>query len=541
MNAVVQPNVHHSIDRLVIGGRRLFGWGWVAHPERAVKAVHLRVEGEGWERRITAACDLDRHDVQEAHPQLVNAAASGFVVTGYIPEKPVKRAVLEVEVEGGGTFEIDVTERAETRHAERTRKRLVAWLAQAVWRRLKRGDIAGIVRRARAQRYTAPSLDDLGIVEQLLPALRPCASVCIVFDHNMGGGANQYCRNIVAGRVARGQAVVLCTYNLPMLEYRLHVHLPDAEPQVYRISTFLVLERIVESLAVAELFVNSPVSFDEPLLLAEWLARMRAEHPGVRLTVTAHDYFSICPSFVLLNAEGRYCGIPDIAECARCLKCHEASYVALTPPTEIGPWRALWGRCLQAADEVRCFSESTRQHLLRAYPALPPARITVIPHEATYVPARTPRVELRAPLVIGVIGEISPQKGAHVVRELVERIERGGIDARVVVLGTLNVPQRSDRLKVTGAYRREDLVDLVEANGINMFFFPSIWPETFSYVVAEMIALGLPIVAFDLGAPAERLRHHRNARLVAEVGADAALAALLDFHRQLALEDASAA
>jgi glycosyltransferase involved in cell wall biosynthesis len=533
--------LQHAIDRLVIGGRRLFGWGWAAHRERAVAAVHLRVEGDGWERRITAACELDRHDVQEAYPDLVNAGTAGFVITGYIPEKPVLRAVLEVEITGGTTFELDITKHAETRHAERTRRRLVTWVAQAVWRRLKRGDLAGIVRRARAQSYTAPSLDDIGIVGELLPMLREYPSVCVVFDHNMGGGANQYCRDIVAERVARGQAVVLCTYNLPMLEYRLHLHRPGAEPQVYRISTFLGLERIVESLPVAELFVNSPVSFDEPLLLAEWLARMRSEHRGVRLTVTAHDYFAICPSFVLLNADGRYCGIPDLAECASCLKRHEASYVALSPPTEIGPWRALWGRCLQAADEIRCFSDSTREHLLRAYPTLPVERITVVPHAATYVPARMPRVDARAPLVIGVVGEISPQKGAHVVREMVERIEREQLPVRVVVLGTLNVAQKSERLKVTGAYRREDLVSLIEENGVNMFFFPSIWPETFSYVVAEMIALGLPIVAFDLGAPAERLRHYRSARLAPEVSAEAALATLLDFHRQQALEEASAA
>src|SRR6185312_8950360 len=100
------------------------------------------------------------------------------------------------------------------------------------------------------------------------------------------------------------------------------------------ISTFLGLERIIESLPVAELFVNSPVSFDEPLLLAEWLARMRAEHRGVRLTVTAHDYFAICPSFVLLNADGRYCGIPDLAECASCMKRHEAFFFNDTATTE---------------------------------------------------------------------------------------------------------------------------------------------------------------------------------------------------------------
>ncbi len=533
--------IRHSIDRLVIGGRRVFGWGWAAHATRAVKAVHLRLEGDGWQRRLAAGFGLARQDVEEAFPGLVNGQASGFVVTGYLAGRAPRKLWLELTLDDGRTTEIDVTHIAETRYRERRKMRLLAWLARSVWRRLKRGDLAGIVRRARAQSYAAPSLDDMGIVAQLLPALGGHRSVCVLFDHNMGGGANQYCRNVVAERLARGEAVILCTYNLPMLEYRLHLFRPAAEPQVFRISTFLVLERILERVPQLELFVNSPVSFDEPLLLAEWLARMRAEHPGTHLTVTAHDYFSICPSFVLLNADGRYCGIPETAECARCLKRHEASYVALSPPTEIGPWRALWGRCLQAADEVRCFSESTRAHLLRAYPALAAGRITLVPHRVDFAPARLPRIDARAPLVIGVMGEISPQKGAHIVQDLVARLDDANTDARVVVLGTLNVAHKSERLRVTGAYRREQLVELIEAHGINMFLFPSVWPETFSYVVAELIALGAPLVAFDLGAPAERLRHYPKARLCGEVSAEAALATLLDFHRRLALEEASAA
>ncbi len=534
------PAIRHSIDRLVVSGRRLFGWGWAAHAEREIASVHLELEGEGWKRRLQAGIGLSRHDVEDAYPDLVNAAASGFVVTGYIPERTPLRAWLDVELQDGRRERVDVTHVVETRYAKRRRWRLAAWVAHAVWRRLKRGDIAGIVRRAKTQTYVAPSLDDIGVVEALIAALRRHRGLSIVFDHNMGGGANQYCRNIVAERNGRGEAVLLCTYNLPMLEYRLHVHEPGAESSVFRISTFLALERILEKMPSTELFVNSPVSFDEPLLLAEWLARMRAEFPASRLTVTAHDYFSICPSFVLLDADGRYCGIPEISRCAECLRRHPASYVALSPPTEIGPWRALWGRCLQAADEIRCFSESTRSHLLRAYPTLDLARIAVVPHKPDYVPARLPRAA-RGPLVIGVIGEISPQKGAWIVRDMVSLIERDGIDARVVVLGTLNVAYRSDRLRVSGAYRREELVDLIEEHGINMLFFPSIWPETFSYVVAEMVALRLPVVAFDLGAPGERLRQYPMARLCDEVSAEAALAALLDFHRQIERPSASVA
>jgi len=51
----------------------------------------------------------------------------------------------------------------------------------------------------------------------------------------------------------------------------------------------------------------------------------------------------------------------------------------------------------------------------------------------------------------------------------------------------------------------------------------------------------LPIVAFDLGAPVERLRGYPKARLVAEVSATAALDTLIGFHRELARAQATAA
>ncbi len=476
--------MQHGVDRIVVSGKRVFGWGWAAHPSRAVKAIHLHLEGEGWERSIPTGFGLAREDVERAFPELVNCAVSGFVVAGHIPDAPARRSWLEVEFEQGPHARIEVTNLIDNRYSRRTRYRQIGWIAQSVWRRLKRGDLLGIVRRASAQAYAVASMGDVSVIDEIMQILAHSRRIFVMFDHNMGGGANQYRRAVIAERVAA--------------------------------------------------FVNSPVSFDEPLLLAEWLARMRSEHPEVRLTVTAHDYFAVCPSFVLLNADGRYCGIPDISECAACLKRHPASNVALTPPTEIGPWRALWGRCLHTADEVRFFSESTRELFLRAYPTLPRERLTVVPHRSNYAPQRLPRANPAAPLVIGVLGEISMHKGASILKEMVRMIEASGADVRIVVLGTLHAALKSDRLTVTGAYDRAHLVELIEEHRINMFLFPSIWPETFSYVVAELIALEVPVVAFDLGAPGERLRDYPKARMCAEASAPAALAALVAFHRELA-------
>ncbi len=39
---------------------------------------------------------------------------------------------------------------------------------------------------------------------------------------------------------------------------------------------------------------------------------------------------------------------------------------------------------------------------------------------------------------------------------------------------------------------------------------PSIWPETFSFVTHEMLATGLPVFGFDIGAQGEALRRAPN-------------------------------
>jgi glycosyltransferase involved in cell wall biosynthesis len=527
-------DLHFSLDRIVATDNRIFGWGWAAHASLGVTDVHLRVAAGGQERRLRADHGHARADVANAFGHLRDGASSGFIVTGFVPHGEDRRVWLEVDLDDGERREFDITDLVHKRDQTARRKRQLAYVLRALWRRLRRGDLSGILRRARAQSYAAPTLDDAGVLDEVVPALRGAKGAWLVFDHNMGGGANQYRRNFVRDRVAAGHAVAFCTYNLPMLEYRLHLYRPGEEDRVFRISTFLVLEALFEALDELHVFVNSPVSFEEPLMLAEWLARMRLAHPHTRLTVTTHDYFAACPSFVLLDSGGRHCGVPSLDACRRCLATHQASYVSLSPPTDIESWRASWGRCLAAADEVRCFSDASRLLLMKAYPALSPDHVTLVPHKVDFVPARTPRLPLDKPLVVGVVGEISAQKGALIVTRMVEIIERDGIDARIVVIGAFDAVCDSPRLTVTGAYRHDQLVDLIEKHAINMFLFPSIWPETFSYVVAELMSLRAPVVAFDLGAPGERLKSYPLGRLCADVSAESALATLRSFHAELA-------
>ena len=530
-------DLRFGIDRLAVSGRRLFGWGWAAHPGRTICEVHLGVQGDGWRKRLAAQSGILREDVFEAFPGLEGSRFAGFVVTGYVPDAQIRNLALEATFDDGSTAIIEVGTAVEVNETARVQRYTPGRIWRGLIRRLKAGSVRALFRRPDPDGMSLASLDEAEGHAMLREALAPAREIRVIFDHGMGGGANQYRHEAIARWLADGAAAVLCTYHLPSLEYRVHALMPGREREL-RASSFVALEPLVQDARVAELFVNSPVSFDQPIVFADWLARMKARRPAMRLTLTAHDYFAACPSFVLLNADGRFCGVPDIAECERCLSKHEMAHVAFSPPTTMAAWREAWSRALAAADEVRCFSEASRALLARAYPGL--ARATVVPHRLEFAPRR-PRVSHSGTLVIGVVGTLNLQKGAQLVADIARRIEREGLDARIVVIGTLERAVRSPRLEVTGPYVREELPALVEKHGINLFFFPSIWPETFSYVVAEMTALGLPVVAFDLGAPAERLRSHPLARLVDRIDAGAALDALVDFHRTLARNAAEAA
>src|SRR5262249_36297213 len=122
MASLSKTTLQQAMDRLVVSGRRVFGWGWAAHPERAVAGVHLRVTGEGWERRFAGGGGLSRPDVEESRPDLVNAGSSGYVVTGFVPGMPAKMWV-EIELDDGTRTEFDVTQVAENPHERQTKVR----------------------------------------------------------------------------------------------------------------------------------------------------------------------------------------------------------------------------------------------------------------------------------------------------------------------------------------------------------------------------------------------------------------------------------
>jgi hypothetical protein len=61
-------------------------------------------------------------------------------------------------------------------------------------------------------------------------------------------------------------------------------------------------------------------------------------------------------------------------------------------------------------------------------------------------------------------------------------------------------------LTVHGVYDDQDLPKILQWLQPDVVWFPAVWPETYSYTLSACLESGLPVVAPNIGAFAERLR-----------------------------------
>lgn len=330
------------------------------------------------------------------------------------------------------------------------------------------------------------------------------ARLALVIDHDLGGGANLYRQSLMRRLASDGLIPVLLTAHHGVLAYQLSVTRGKQTSTAYAESLDALFDALPEA-GFERVIFNNIVSFPEPLAFVSALTNWVRQEGIGQFLFLMHDHYCMCPSWLLLDDKGKYCGIPDTAVCASCLPANAVPFLEFAGGVDIVSWRAAWGALLNEASEIRCFSGATRTLLIRAHGELDPGKITVVPHTLEHVQLRKIGLKDAGWPVIGIVGAIVPHKGEEVVRGLAEHIQLAGAKARIVIIGTIEGKVRRDVATVTGPYLQQQLPDILEAQGVNVGFFPSIWPETFSYVAEEMMKMGLPLLAFDLGAPGERV------------------------------------
>lgn len=146
--------------------------------------------------------------------------------------------------------------------------------------------------------------------------------------------------------------------------------------------------------------------------------------------------------------------------------------------------------------------------------------VVVIPHQIGYMPQIEKKNKTTETLNIGLLGVLTKHKGGMIVAELVDKIEKEHLNVKIKLIGTSCVDIDSPVFSQTGAYTRGAIPRLTLQNDIDIFLIPSIWPETFSYTTEEIMKMGMPIICFDIGAPAERVKKYEKGIIIPEISAE---------------------
>jgi FkbM family methyltransferase len=358
-----------------------------------------------------------------------------------------------------------------------------------------------------------------------LASINSDSGTVLIIDHDLGGGANAYRNGLVSKYVKAGTPVLVLVDNVITNTIKMRVFIPEEEFDVH-IPDLKKIEIIFSQIKIGCVIYNNAVGSAKPQLLIQSIIKLREKH-SFKLVTLIHDFYPICPSYTLLNNNGVFCGVPEqISICSECILNVSLKYSGFIPrDTIMTEWRKCWTDFLKTSDEVVCFSESSKMIILKTYPFIV-NKIEVVPHLVNTSHLRKLAVKYEQPLHIGILGGINYSKGLNVVLSLVEEVKkRNDKLTKITVIGEVDAITPIEGLAVTGRYQKESLSDVVENLGVNMFLFPSICPETFSYVTSELIAMDVPLICFDIGAPPERVRtYSKGCVLPIEIDA----AALLD-------------
>ncbi len=216
-----------------------------------------------------------------------------------------------------------------------------------------------------------------------------------------------------------------------------------------------------------------------------------------------HDYAWFCPRIALVSTSRGYCGEPDVTGCKACVADLGTN---LHEDITVQALRARSAADMASARRVIAPSSDAATRIRRHFPGIKPA-VQAWEDDAALPPLTpVPHTVQRRVCVVGAIGV---EKGYEMLLACVRDVRARSLPLEFVVVGyTADDTRLMDAgpVFVTGEYADADATALIWAQRAHLAFIPSVWPETWCFALSRAWEAGLPAVAFDLGAQAERIR-----------------------------------
>ncbi len=236
---------------------------------------------------------------------------------------------------------------------------------------------------------------------------------------------------------------------------------------------------------------------------------------GLPVILSFHDFYTVCPTTKLLDENRTYCGGKCTSSGGDCaVELWEASLFPALKHNFVHRWREIFQEAFEQCGAFVTTSERAKDVLVRNFPQHLDRDFHVIPHGRSFAETTIACTfpEPSKPLRVLVPGNISPAKGADLIREIVALDTARTVEFHI--LGDAGHIEARDGIVLHGLYDRDEFGAIVGALRPSVGAVFSIWPETYCHTLTEMWSAGIPVVGIDIGAVGERIQEHGGGWLV---------------------------
>ena len=371
------------------------------------------------------------------------------------------------------------------------------------------------------------SKEENSLYQKILGWRQASKNQSILFiNHSMGGGTQVYQDNLILkikdektvyAFSMQSDGSTILVENVGLREH-VYFNVESMESEEFI--------RLMDMLKISKIYVNQLISYPVYKVMS-WI---RATH--IEYEFFIHDFYSICPSYNLLNSHQVYCYAETKVEvCRRCLSNSAISRYGTLNHIDIQVWRKNFKQFLLDADRVIAPSQSVVDIMQKYYPEI---EVEIQGHKVVASIKKTfSKAFLQEPILhVAVVGAITISKGSQILYQLVGIITRDDLPIAIHLIGYTDKYRNPYRnatgsFEVLGIYDKNDLGTLLAKCKTGVVLIPSICPETYSYTTSEAMQAGYPVMCFDIGAPAERVRKAQGGWIIHEVSAKAIIKELL--------------
>lgn len=218
-------------------------------------------------------------------------------------------------------------------------------------------------------------------------------------------------------------------------------------------------------------------------------------------TISLHDFYSICPTINMLYEGSTYCDNLENKNCKNCL-----SLAFKINNNILDDWHNDWKRLFANVQNVITPSEDTKRRINKIYQE---ANIKVIEHGINIKKSDNKIMLNPNKFNIAYVGVLSNHKGLKIFKKLINNTKEKNVKYHLFGISEDKKLNKSKKNYIYhGKYNRDNIAKLLNENNINLVCFFQICPETFSYTVSEVIASGVPILTYDIGAGSDRVKKY---------------------------------